>query len=223
MRYYILLVVAITLLNCSETQLVDYWKNPDIQTYSPTKILVVGLTDNTQARMDFEHALKQALEERGFEVAMGSDFKILYSHENKITLDELNQLEMVLIDEGFDTILMSSVIGVDNKIAYKSNYDGFDETYRRFKEDFLRYQDAYYNPDYYEEYTIYHAETSMYCICPTKARELIWKGYVDLTDPREIDKTVYHYVNLVMAALDELELIQQPGLNTTIKSEELVN
>ena len=47
----------------------------------------------------------------------------------------------------------------------------------------------------------------MYCICPTKDRELIWKGYVDIVDPRSIDKTVNDYVDLVIAALEEQALI----------------
>src|SRR5690554_7391732 len=43
----------------------------------------------------------------------------------------------------------------------------------------LIHQDVYYNPEYYEDYKLYHTETNMYCICPTKERELIWKGFIE--------------------------------------------
>lgn len=210
-------------MNCSDTQLVDYWKNPDIDSYSPGKILVVGLTDNAEARLKFEVELKEALEERGFDVAQGNEYKILSLGKKQITNEDLNDLETTLIEEGFDTILLSYVTGSEDKIAYKSDYDGYDETYRRFKEDYLRYQDVFYNPDYYDEYTIFHAETAMYCICPTKDRELLWKGYIQITDPRQIDNTVSQYVNLVLAALEELSLIDSTNISPKPHSEALIN
>ena len=97
-------------------------------------------------------------------------------------------------------------------IAYKSNYDGYDETYKRFKDDYLRYQDIFYNPDYYDEYKIYKAETSLYCICPTKDRELIWKGNIDIVDPSSVDKTVSDYTRLLVVAMEELQIL--PKINT---------
>jgi hypothetical protein len=71
------------------------------------------------------------------------------------------------------------------------------------------YQDIYYNPEYYDEYTVYHAETSLYCICPTKDRELIWKGYIDIIAPQSIEETVNDYVNLVLLILEKEMLINQ--------------
>jgi hypothetical protein len=212
MRIFILLILFGVVSACSETHLVDYWKNPDIDVYSPQKVLILGLTSNDEARVQFETKLKIALEDRGIQAVRSIDVTALDTDRGKLNEDQLNALEKQLIAEGFDTILFSSVLGVEDKIAYKSNYDGFDETYKRFKEDYLRYQDSFYNPDYYDEYTIYHAETSMYCICPTKERELLWKGYIDITDPREIGKTVNEYVNLVVLALEELNLIEPSGL-----------
>ncbi|MEJ2112940.1 MAG: hypothetical protein P8X62_04290, partial [Flavobacteriaceae bacterium] len=99
----------------------------------------------------------------------------------------------------------TKVIGVEDKIAY--NYAGFDETHKKFNEDYLMYQDIFYNPDYYDEYSIYHAESSMYCICPTKDRELIWKGYIDIIDPESVNQTIDDYVRLVIVVLEEQQLL----------------
>ena len=103
--------------------------------------------------------------------------------------------------------MFTKIIGVEDKIVYKKNYGGFDETYRRFNEDYLMNQDIFYNPDYYEEYTVYNAETSMYCICAGKDRELIWKGYIEIIDPQSIDTTINDYVRLVIVVLEEQQLI----------------
>jgi RNA polymerase subunit RPABC4/transcription elongation factor Spt4 len=216
MKYLCTLVLAFLLISCSSTQLVEQWKNPDIKTYAPAKVLVVGLTSNMVARQKFEDKLKEQLEMRGAEVHTSiAYFKPTFKTE-KLTEEELLRLEQDLINDGFDTVLFSKVFGVEDKIAYTKNFDVYDETFVRFKEDYLRYQDIFYNPDYYEEYTIYHAETSMYCICPTKDRELLWKGYVDIVDPQSIESSVSDYVELIIAVLEEQQLVNVKALEPVV-------
>jgi hypothetical protein len=197
------------LLNCTSTELVDSWKNPAIEFYAPYKVLVVGMTSNTEARLKFEQQLKNELELRGINAMMSLELLDPSLRTEKMTQEELKEFENKLSNDGFDTVLFSKVIGVEDKVAYKKSYYNYEETYRRFKDDYLMYQDIYYNPEYYDEYTVYHAETSLYCICPTKDRELIWKGYIDIIDPQSIEETVNDYVNLVLLVLEKETLINQ--------------
>lgn len=199
--------LCLLMVNCSTTELVENWKNPDIDTYNPSKILLVGMTSNSDARIQFERQLKEEYTARNIESVMSLDFLEPAFTSEKKSEEDLNAIEIDLINNGFDTILFTKIIGVEDKIAYKENYNSYDSTYRKFSEDYLRYQDAFYNPDYYEEYTVYHTETSMYCICPTKARELIWKGYIDIIDPESMQETINDYVQLVIVVLEEQQLI----------------
>lgn len=222
MKLIKIIVLCLLIISCSTTELVENWKNPDIDVYSPSKVLLVGLTSNLKARQKFEKQLKKEYESRGVEAIMSYNFFEPSFTTEKKTEEELNALEINLINDGFDTILFTKVVGVEDKIAYKKYYDGYDNTHTRFKEDYLKYQDAFYNPDYYEEYTVYHTETSMYCICPTQERELIWKGYIDIMDPESINETVNDYVRLVMVVLEEQKLIQPIIIDNKI-SEEAIN
>jgi hypothetical protein len=140
-----------------------------------------------------------------------------------MTESEMDELESDLLRDGFDTVLLSKIIGVEDKIVYKENYDAYDETYKKFREDYLKYQDIFYNPDYYDEYSIYHAETSMHCICPTEDRSLIWKGYIDILDPKSGDNTITNYVNIVIAVLEDQMLISPISFNEDTTKEELIN
>jgi len=219
MKRSTLIILALVLVGCNSTELVESWKNPEITTYEPSKSLVVGLTSNLKARQNFENKLKVELELRGIEAVSSLDvFK-----SEKMTENELKALESDLISNGFDTILFSKVFGVEDKIVYRKNYDGFDETYKKFNEEYLEYQDVFYNPDYYNEYTVYHAETTLYCICPTKVRELIWKGYIDIVDPESAEKTVNNYVNLIILVLEEEQLINPKVLEDEETDEEMIN
>ena len=207
MKFIKIIALCFLIVSCSSIELIENWKNPDIDVYSPNKVLLVGMTSNHVARQQFEKQLQDAYTARGIESVMSLDlFNQSFSSEKK-TEEELKILENNLIDEGFDTILFTKVIGVEDKIAYKKDYDGYDRTYRKFSEDYLKYQDVFYNPDYYDEYTVYHTETAMYCICPTKERELIWKGFIDVMDPQSIQETVNDYVRLIIIVLEEQQLI----------------
>ncbi|SEQ34990.1 hypothetical protein SAMN05421824_1423 [Hyunsoonleella jejuensis] len=207
MKVISITLVCLLLFSCSSAELVDYWKNPDILSYSPNKVLLVGMTSNLEARQKFEKQLQDELALRGITSVMSLNFFEPTFVVEKKTEEELKSLEAKLINDGFDTILFTKVIGVEDKIQYKKDFDDFDATYKKFNEDYLKHQDAYYNPDYYEEYTVYHTETSMYCICPTKDKELIWKGYIDIMDPQNVVESVNDYVRLVIVVLEEQQLI----------------
>ena len=219
MRRSIIIIAVLVLFSCNTTQLADTWKNPEITTYEPSKVLVVGLTSNLEARQNFENKLKTELQSRGIEAVSSLD---IFKSE-KMTENDLLELENNLINSGFDTVLFSKIIGVEDKIVYRKTYDGYDETYSKFREDYLKYQDVYYNPDYYNEYTVYHAETALYCICPSKDRELIWKGYIDIVEPESANKTINNYVNLVILILEEEQLINSKLLNDEVSNEEIIN
>jgi len=219
MTHFKILALCFLIFGCSTTELVENWKNPDIDQYHPNKVLVVGMTSNLEARQQFEKQLQEEFNTRGIEAVMSSEFlKPAFTSEKK-TEAELKVLESKLIMHGFDTILFTKVIGVEDKIVYRTHYDGYDSTYRKFSEDYLMYQDAYYNPDYYEDYTVYHTETAMYCICPTKGRSLIWKGYIDIMDPATISETVNDYVRLMVVVLDEQQLINPELFEEKINEE----
>nr|WP_321244024.1 hypothetical protein [uncultured Psychroserpens sp.] len=207
MKKTLLLMTVFLLFNCSSTQLVESWKNPNIDTYEPYKVLVVGLTSDKVARLEFEEKLKTELELRGSEAMTSLSVLDTAGKTDKMTETELETLESQLIEDGFDTILLTKIVGIEDKVAYRKNYKNYDETYRRFKDEYLMHQDIFYDTDYYEEFKVYKAETSMYCICPTKDRELIWKGYINITDPTSIEKTVNDYVKLALVVLEEEKLI----------------
>ena len=207
MKYFILLFCSILLSNCAATQIVTDWKNPDVDSIDIYKVLVVGMTANTDARESFENRLKIEFESRGIEAVKSITlFDPGFSTEQK-SKKELDSIENVLVSMGFDSVLFTKVIGIEDKIGYAKSFRNYENTYRKFKEDYLMYQDVYYNPEYYDEYTVYHTESSLFCICPSKSRELVWKGYIDITDPKSSEKIVKEYVNLIIAALEAQRLI----------------
>ncbi len=203
----LLLVLTITICGCSSAELVENYKNPDIVLFDANKVLVVGITKSEAVRTDFESKLTKEFEKRNVESVRSLDVFDVNFTDSRRTEKELDAFEQSLLDKDFDAILLTKITGSENK---KTLMRTMNELYRSkdgFKEDYRRHQNIYYEDDYYRQFTVYHAETSLYCICMGKERSLIWRGSIDISDPKDIQKTVDDYVKLVVLAMEEQDLI----------------
>nr|WP_298927376.1 hypothetical protein [uncultured Allomuricauda sp.] len=206
MRKIITLMILFS-AGCSSTSLVTNWKNPDIVLFDANKVLLVGMTSNEEARVQFETKLKDEFSKRNVESIRSIDlFDVEFTSSEK-SEEELSEVEQQLLNKDFDAILFTKIIGSENKETFRKRMSNLDWSLNSFNDDYLEYQPIFYEDDYYEEFTIYHAETSLYCICVGKERELIWRGNIDIIDPINIDKTINDYVKLVVFALKEQDLI----------------
>lgn len=206
MRKLIIFIVLV-LMSCSSTSLVTNWKNPDIILFDANKVLLVGMTSNEEARVQFETKLQNEFSKRKIESLRSIDLFDVEFVSSEKSEEELSEVEQQLLNKDFDAILFTKIIGSENKETFRKRMANMDWSLNSFNEDYLRHQPIFYKDDYYEEFTIYHAETSLYCICVGKERELIWRGNIDIIDPVNIDKTIDDYIKLVVFALKEQDLI----------------
>lgn len=202
-----LIVVVLLLMGCSSTELVDSWKNPDIVIFDASKVLVVGMTSNLKGQEDFETKMKRQFTKRGVEAMRSIDLFDVGFTDSERSEEELDDVEQSLLDKDFDAILFTKILGSEDKQTFRKDMADLDSYYGTFKEDYISHQDIYYDENYYDEYKVYRAETSLYCICVGKERQLIWRGIIDITDPSNIKNTVDDYVKLLVFALEEQDLI----------------
>ena len=199
--------LAILLAGCSSTSLVTNWKNPDIVLFDANKVLVVGMTQNEETRLKFETQLQSEFTKRDIEAFRSIDlFDIEFTSSEK-SEEELSEVEQQLLDKGFDAILFTKIIGSENKKTFKRKVQDLDAYMISFRDDYLSHQPIYYQEGYYKNYTVYHAETSLYCICLGKERELIWRGDININDPGNVEKSIEDYIKLVVFALREPDII----------------
>lgn len=200
-------IIAVMLLACSSAEMVENWKNPDIVLFDANKVLIVGLTQNLEARENYETKLRDRFEQRGVDAMRSIDIFDVEFTSSERSEQELAEVEQQLLDKDFDAILFTKIVGVENVENHRRFLNSIDRYNENFDDDYLRNQNIYYEPDIYEDFTIYHAETSLYCICPGKERELIWRGSIDITDPVDIEKTIDDYIELVIMAMEDQDLI----------------
>ncbi|MDB4264562.1 hypothetical protein [Maribacter arcticus] len=203
----IFIVFSFLLMGCSSISLVENWKNPDIVLFNANKVLLVGMTQSEEAREHFESQLKKEFTSRNVEALRSIDVFDLSLTNSRKTEKELDEVEQSLLDKDFDAILFTKITGSENRENFMKSISRWDDHQSRFNDDYLEHQGIYYDDNYYEKFTVYHAETTLYCICEGKERAMIWRGVIDITDPNNVEKAIKDYIKLVITALEEQDLI----------------
>ena len=102
----------VLLMGCSSAELVENWKNPDIVLFDANKVLIVGMTQNEDARDDYETKLHREFKQRGVESMRSLDlFDVEFTSAER-SEQELAEVEQQLLDKDFDAILFTKVIGI---------------------------------------------------------------------------------------------------------------
>ena len=207
MKSKIGVIGILLLMGCSSTKLVSTWKNPDIVLFDAHKVLVVGLAQDENIRMEFETRLVDKLEAKKVEAMRSIDVFDVEFTSSQRSEEELALVEQQLLDKDFDAILFTKVVGTESKRTLKEKVHNIDRMFMRFSTDYLEHQDIYYDPESYDSFNIYHVETSLYCICDGKEMELIWRGDLDVAETVKVDKTIDTYIKLVTDKMGEQEII----------------
>ncbi|MFX0557921.1 hypothetical protein ACOCEA_14065 [Maribacter sp. CXY002] len=207
MKKLIQIFLVLIMTGCSSTSLVENWKNPEIVLFDANKVLLVGMAQSKEARDNFESQLQKEFDKRGVEAMRSLDVFDVNFTDVRRTEKELDAMEQSLLDKDFDAILLTKIVGSENRESFLTTTSKWDNYRGDFYNDYLSHQDIYYVDDYYETFTVYHAQTTLYCICEGKDRSMIWRGSIDITDPKDIDKTVKDYIKLVVKAMEEQDLI----------------
>ena len=202
-----ILIVTLLFISCSSTKLLEQWKDPNTIDFKAIKVLVIGISQNEEARRLFERNLTAKLESKGVNAVKSIDFFEQSFTTSKKTEEELNIIENKLIESNFDAILISKVINTEEKVTFIKTYRHLNDDFKNFKEDYYQNQDIYYSDEYYEEIKIYHTETALYCICIDKDRELLWRASIDITNPYKTENTIKDYVNLIIKELKSQDLL----------------
>lgn len=207
MKLFYYIVVMSLLVNCSSTRLIDSWKSSEYTNFQPKKVLIVGMTDNLTARKIFEQNLKNEFTRRGIEAVESYDVFGSAFMDSKQTEEQINEEVNRLVGDGYDSVLISAVKGVDEKTSYSGDQFVTGYYWRRFGRYYYRYQDVYFQPGYYKDYKVYHIEASLYNIKLNNDKSLVWVASYNIVDPNSISATVHDYVKTIIQSLENESII----------------
>ncbi|WP_055436885.1 hypothetical protein [Lacinutrix algicola] len=200
-------LIVIFCSGCSSSKLIKAYKNPDTYTFEASKVLVIGMTANKELRQGFEKNVAEALEKENVNAVKSVDFFERSFTNRKQTIEELNALESQLLEAGFDAIVLTKVVGQQTKVPLIAVYDAVERgKHKSFDKYYYGNQNLFFNAEP-EHYIVYSTETSLYCICPGKERELLWKGDIEVTKSSNTKKNIKDYTKTLIKTLKESDLI----------------
>ena len=164
------------------------------------------MTSDKALRRAFEKKVSEALERSNVIAVKSIDF-FEKSFINKTqTTNELNKVEEQLLDAGFDAILLTKVTKQETKTSLIGIYDSYIDRYANFEEYYYRNQNVFFKQEL-ENYIVYSTETTLYCICPGKERELLWQGNIKVLKTERRDKNINDYTKTLLKVLEENQLL----------------
>jgi len=204
LTFYIALLLLAT--SCSSSKLVHEWKSPDAYNFEANKVLVIGISADTELRRTFESKVTQALEKKDVIAVKSVDFFEKSFTDQQQSEAQLDEIESNLLEAGFDAILFAKITGQESRVSLGQSYRNLTGNNGTFKDYYFTYQHIY-SHDREEQYQVYHTETSVYCICPGKERDLLWQGEIEIVDAERVQKNINDYIKILLNALEERQLL----------------
>ncbi|GAK75516.1 hypothetical protein [Nonlabens ulvanivorans] len=204
---YAIAILVFGLVSCSDSELVENWKNPEVETFQAQKVLVLAISNDVENRQYFENRVVQQLINKGVNAINSDNFFDNNFTQRPQTENEVKALEDLLLHDGYDAILVSKVIGAEDKVTLIKSYQNFNKTFETFNEDYYSNQGLFDQNEQLESYVVYHAESVLYCICPEKERQVIWRASIDVTKLDSKKKAIKDYCKMLMWSLEDQELL----------------
>lgn len=205
-RFFSLFLLLLPLA-CSTVRLESSYKDPDTVLFNANKLLVIGLTQDMGVREAFESRLQEIFSDQGIETVRSIDVFDVEFTASERSEAELDLVEQQLLEKDFDAILFTKVLGTETRTTLRRKIREIGESYDRFNEDYILHQGVYYDRSYYELATDYYAETSVYCICEGKERNLIWRSVVLISEPRNTRQAVKDFIELITQNMTENQVL----------------
>ncbi len=193
--------------SCAPVKDETSYKNPGTVLFHADKVLVVGMVSDYATRLRFESRIADAFAERGVEAVRSVDlFDVAFTATAR-SEEELDKVEQQLLDKDFDAILFSKRLDAETRMELSRQLAEMGRSYERFREDYIIHQGIYYDDVDGAGRQDYAAETSLYCICSGKERELIWRSSGRLPKSRNTRRVFDAYADWLIKRLEAQELI----------------
>jgi len=200
------LLVSFLLAGCGSAKLTQQYKNPDTVNFQANKVLVVGISTDKELRRTYEKKMVESLEKKEVIAVKSIDFFEKSFTDNKKSIKELNAIENRLLEAGFDAILFTKITGKESRVTIVDAYRNFATKYPTFEDYYYGNQHLYFKQQK-EQYQVYTTETSLFCICPGKERELLWSGEIEVVDATKVNQNMHSYIQLLFKTLRENNLL----------------
>ena len=192
---------ALTLLlaSCASTRITGEWRDTGYDK-SISKILVIGMSANTVLRRSYEDSLVSHFSDHGVTAVSGAT---TLPEDEEVSKESIKK---AIEGKGFDAVLVTRLIGVDEQQTYISTSDYAPPApyYRNFYDYYHRTYPTVYRRDYLVTDTIVTLETNIY---EAETGNLIWAITSESFNPDQANTLAEYLSNIIVDKLAKDGLI----------------
>jgi hypothetical protein len=195
---FAVVIVALAVSACSTSQMIaSEWSNPGYAGFSFGRILVACASDQTSIRRNFEDDFVAQLRSIGVD---GLPSYRNIPEEEKIDEAKLKQAAQ---QAGADAAIVARPVNVEQKTEFGPSYYPVP-SFGFFGSHFgATWYGPFGAPNVYR-YNVYSSEVTMYDV---RKNAIVWTGTVKTTEPDNVNKGIKSYVEAVVKALNEKNLL----------------
>lgn len=192
------LTAPVALSGCSTTKmLISEWSNPGYSGASFKRILVGGIGAQTSIRRHFEDQFVAQLRANGVEAV--PSYRYAPEHHR---VDEAKLKEAAKASDADAAIIIRSV-NVDEKTEVGPSFYP-TPVFGIFGRHLSASWYGLYGAPSVQRYNVYTSEVTLYDLA---TNEIVWTGTVQTTTPENVNSAISNYVETVISALKEKNLL----------------
>ena len=198
-----LIAAAMLLSGCAATQIINQWSDPSYAAPSFKRIMVIGVSKQTSIRRTFEDEFVARLKAAGTDAVPGYEF---IPEDGQV---EESRLARAVKQAGTDAVITTRLVRIERQAEYIPGtygpygpygpYPGFG-FYRWYSSAWV----GFYEPPRLRFYDIYVSETTLHDV---RNDRLVWSGIAKTTKLNDIRSEIREFVDVVIAALREKNLL----------------
>ena len=197
-----ILISILAASGCATKAIMSQWSNPDY-TYSERaapfkRIMVIGVTDQTAIRRNFEDEFVAELKSAGVDALPSYGF---FPESGKVAGARPNE---AVQRSRADGVIITRLTGVDQRTEITPGfYDppavGIYGWYSS------AWYGGLYTPPRVYSYPIFYSETTLHDVAKD---EIVWSGTIRTIDPENVNDAIEDYVDTVIEALQRKNLLR---------------
>ena len=202
LRFFTLpiLFATVTFAGCATKRIVSDWTNPAYNSPSFKKIMVIGVSEQTAIRRNFEDRLAAELREAGVDAVPSYRY---IPETGKVAQERLlTAVEKTQADAAIVTRLVRAEERIEASPGYHTAFPAIG-LYGLYSSAWYA---GFYTPGWIHQYPVFFSETTLYDVLKD---EVVWTATIRTIDPENIDEATANYVETVAEALKQKNLLSR--------------
>ncbi|MBC2710303.1 MAG: hypothetical protein HGJ94_04680 [Desulfosarcina sp.] len=196
--WYLVLLAAVVAA-CTTAKPIAEWRNQDYTGGPFDNILIVGVSDQVTVRRAFENTFLDRLQEE--KIKATPSFAIIPGE----TRPTEENIKAVIKDIKFDSVLITHLVGVEEKEVYHPSTYYTAPYYRGFYGYYGHVGSYVYEPEYYSRHKLVKLETNLYDV---RTEMLVWSMQSETMNPSSEQKLIDAKIKTVVKRLKAQKLLQ---------------